>query len=107
MHELRITSRAYRDLADAVLWYQTNWSAEFAVRWYDGVLDRIEQLRSLPERHALAREDARVSFDLRELHYGAGRRQTHRVLFRVVGDTVEVLTIRHVAQQDVPPDVLS
>lgn len=52
----------------------------------------------------LAHESAEFPFELRELHYGSGRRTTHRALFRVVDDCVEVLAIRHHAQRDVSPD---
>jgi len=46
-----------------------------------------------------------ASCTTRELHYGSGRRTTHRVLFRVLEhNVVEVMAIRHFAQQDVTPD---
>lgn len=42
--------------------------------------------------------------DLRELHYGSGKQKTHRALFRVFGDRIEVLAIRHHAQRNVSPN---
>lgn len=60
-----------------------------AVRWYEGIFKAIESLSLMPKSYAFARENSKTSFDLRELHFGLVA--THRVLFRVVGSTVEVL----------------
>jgi hypothetical protein len=35
--------------------------------------------------------------------YGSGRKKTHRALFRVQDERVEVMLIRHAAQRDVDP----
>jgi hypothetical protein len=49
----------------------------------------------------LARELRKFAFDLRESLFGVRRRPTHRVLFRIVVDVVEILAVRHVAQDDI------
>jgi plasmid stabilization system protein ParE len=70
-------------------------------QWAAGLVAEIEALVENPHRHALAHEADELAIELRELHYGSGRRPTHRALFRIKGDAVEVLTIRHAAQRDV------
>ncbi len=105
-YHVRITTRGYEDLRAIVRWWADNRSADQAAEWYDGIIAKIESLSSMPESHPLARENPRASFELRELHYGLGSSTTHRAPFRIVGTTVEILTVRHVAQADVDPDDL-
>jgi len=94
------------ELESAAEWYrQRSFSVEIANRWLHGFQVAILSLAANPERCAIARESEHFAYELREL-YGSGRRKTHRALFRVVGDRVEVLTIRHVAQRDLTPDDL-
>lgn len=99
-YEVRIVSRAHNDFREAIQWYADNYSAEFAASWYDQFLRQLETLAAMPESHSLARENDRTEFDLRELHFGVGRRTTHRAVFRIVDSTVEILAIRHVARRD-------
>ena len=105
-YQVRITSRGYEDLRAIVRWWADNRSADQAAEWYDVLLAKIQALSSMPESHPFARENPRVSFELRELHYGLGSRPTHRALFRIIGTTIEVLSVRHVAQADIDPDDL-
>ena len=71
---------------------------ETAARWYNGLLDAIQSLDSLPSRCGLAPENAAFEYEIRHLLYGRkGRR--YRALFTVVDDTVHVLHFRHWAQR--------
>lgn len=81
-------------------------SDEIANRWLDGLLNDLKRLSDRPERFPIANESDQFDFVLRETHYGSGRSKTHRVLFRIVGEMVEILTVRHASQQDVTPDTL-
>ena len=103
---VRLTPRAFDDLLASVRWWSKHRSPEQAVRWYEGIRKKIDSLSSMPESRPLARENARTPFELRELHYGLGKKTTHRVLFRVVGRTVEVLAVCHVAQDELDPNQL-
>lgn len=99
---LIITPVASAILDEVAQWYQsTSGDPEVADRWWSGFRDKLESLTTDPERFPLARESDEFGFELRELHYGSGRRTTHRALFRIAGGAVEVLTIRHAAQRDV------
>ncbi len=71
---------------------------ETAAHWYNGLLDAIASLDSLPSRCSLAPENAVFEYEIRHLLYGRkGRR--YRVLFTVVDETVHVLHFRHWAQR--------
>jgi plasmid stabilization system protein ParE len=106
IYRVIITQRAERDLRDAAHWWAENRSAEQAARWLDGFNSRLQTLAKQPSRCPLAAESAQFSFELRELHYGLGRRPTHRAVFTVAEDFVLVLAVRHAAQDHLRPDEL-
>ncbi len=94
-------------LVEIASWYQRqSGSEEVAQRWYDGFVEAIQALEVEAERHLLATESDDFPFELRALFYGSGRRKTHRALFRILDDVVEVLAVRHLAQQALRPDDL-
>lgn len=97
---LQVTDEAAELLLSAARWYaQESQSLDVAVAWYDGFLDALGALEENPWRGGVAPENDLFEFELRELHYGSGKRRTHRALYRVVGNVVEVLSIRHHAQR--------
>lgn len=99
-YRLRITDEAADRLLSIAKWYaETSQSLSIAVVWYDGFLDTLEKLKDDPLRGVVAAENNLFEFELREIYYGSGRRITHRALYRIVNDTVEVLTIRHYAER--------
>ena len=103
-YSVRILPEAYEALEASAVWWADHRSSDEALRWYDGFIAKLESLDHMPESHPLARENPRVAFELRELHYGLGSRTTHRALFQIIGTTIEVLSVRHVAQADITPD---
>ncbi len=95
-------------LAEITEWYRfTSGDTSVADKWFTGFERLLESLIQHPDRHPLAREADEIGIELREVHYGSGRRLTHRALFVIEGDVVEVLTIRHHAQQDLTREELS
>ena len=99
-----VMPRAERDLRESTKWWTENRSSEQATRWWDGILEAIETLSKNPQRCPLARENNKYPYELREMHYGAGSRPTHRVLFTIRLDKVVVVSVRHAAQQDFDSD---
>ena len=99
-----LTSQAQSDRDRAFRWYSANYSVEFAIRWYNGLHEKLETLSAHPERCPLARENELFPFDVRELLYG--RRRSHRALFTLYKDMIAVLHIRHTAQRDLTEDDL-
>ncbi len=81
-------------------WYaDTSQSIDVATAWYDGFICALEMLVQNPLCGTRAPESDLFSFELRELRYGSGRRLTHRALYRIKGEAIEVLSIRHHAQR--------
>ena len=87
---------------------QYNWLAERsetkANRWRNSLLEAIGSLEDNPERCPEAPEAAWHE-GLRQLLHGK-RRQIHRILFEIRGDTVVVLRVRHSAQDFLRPEEL-
>lgn len=78
---------------------ETSQSLEVAIAWYDGFIEDLESLEQNPFRCAVAPENGLIDFEVRELLYGSGKQLTHRAIFRIVENRIEVLTIRHHAQR--------
>jgi plasmid stabilization system protein ParE len=93
--------RARADIDATVAWLaRTNAAA--AARWRSGLLRIVENLETDPHRYAAADEAADLGVDLRQLLYGR-RRNVYRILFTIEGQTVNVLRVRHAAQDRLRP----
>ena len=102
-YAVRMTEEAERLLEETMGWYADR-DHDVAVKWYHGFAEAIQSLAQNPQRHGLARENEEFPYNLYAMHYGSGKRMTHRAVFHIGEDFVEVLTIRHHAQQDLSPD---
>lgn len=69
-------------------------SVENALNWYKQVSEKIKNLSSFPERCSIAEESRFFEFDIRQLIIGS-----YRVLFRITGNTVQILYIKHSSQE--------
>jgi plasmid stabilization system protein ParE len=104
-YEVVIPVHVRTELESASEWHRVrSQSDEVANRWLRGFQDAMASLERNPERCPIDHESEPFPFELRELLYGSGRRKTHRALFRISGEQVEVVAIRHVAQRDLRPD---
>jgi toxin ParE1/3/4 len=61
---------------------------EAAVRWLDGLFERVARLAEFPHQGRVVPEARRE--DLRELIYGS-----YRVIYRVREDAIAVILVRH------------
>jgi plasmid stabilization system protein ParE len=104
-YAVKLTSEAKQELDAAMGWYADR-DTEVAVEWYLGFMNAIRSLSENPQRHGLAFENDNFPFDIHALLYGSGKRLTHRAVFRIADQTVEVLTIRHTAQRELKPEDL-
>ena len=102
--DVLVMPRAEKDLRQSTQWWTEHRDAEQASRWWYGILEKIETLAEHPDRWPLARENSKHPYELRELHFGLGSRPTHRILFTIRPDSVAVVAVRHVAQDDWNPD---
>jgi plasmid stabilization system protein ParE len=97
-HQVRIHRLARLDLRDAYEW--THARAPSTVdRWFDRFREAIRSLELRPERCPLAAENRKVSFEVRELHFGQ-RPNVFRVIFHIDGNDVRVLRILRVPHRD-------
>jgi plasmid stabilization system protein ParE len=72
-------------------------SIHAAMRWYGEVVEKIQSLEAFPTRCPIAEESRFFDFEVRRLLIGS-----YRVLFRIVGNTVQVLHVRHGAEERNP-----
>ena len=103
-HRVVITEQAEHEMQSAFNWWAEHRSKRQADRWYAGLAKAIGDLSDNPEKHGQSRERDRFAYEIRDLLFGLGRRPTHRAVFAIRGEEVVVLTVRHVAQQDLSPD---
>jgi plasmid stabilization system protein ParE len=99
-----ITQQAEHEMQAAFTWWADHRSKRQADRWYAGLAKAIADLSENPDKHSQSRERDRFAYEIRDLLFGLGRRPTHRAVFTIRGEEVVVLTVRHVAQQDLSPD---
>jgi plasmid stabilization system protein ParE len=94
------------DLAEVDLRSCYRWLAErnraAADRWRDSLLAAVDSLGENPERWPLATEPELAELGIRELHHGK-RRRIHRVFYHIGSDSVEILRVRHAAQDSLSP----
>jgi plasmid stabilization system protein ParE len=103
-YRVEVTDTAYAEIARAYAW-RAEQSASAARRWQDALFHVIDSLVNDPVRHPLAPEADWYGGSLRQLLFGK-RRGVYRVLFRIRGQRVQVLRVRHHAQDLLRPGEL-
>jgi plasmid stabilization system protein ParE len=106
MRSVILTARAERELEESARWWANHRSAEQAARWLAGFQRLLATLSARASGCVLAAESSDFRYELREIHYGAGPRPTHRAVFTIVESLVIVLTVRHAAQDQLKPEDL-
>ena len=96
-----IAHKAAREIEEQYHWLAER-SEAAANRWRNALLEAINTLEENPDRCPEAPE-AEWHDGLRQLLHGR-RRQLHRVLFEIRGQTVVVLRVRHSARDFVGPE---
>jgi plasmid stabilization system protein ParE len=88
--------QARSDIAAAVKWLAHRNPAA-AARWRVGLFQVVQNLETNPALYPAADEAPELGLDLRELLYGR-RQSIYRILFTIERQTVNVLRVRHAAQ---------
>ena len=96
-YRVYIQPSAEADLEDAYRWIAED-APLAAARWYKGLVEAMQTLRSFPERCPVAPEDRAFPKTIRQLLYGR-RQHRFRILFTVQDGRVEILHIRHGARK--------
>lgn len=101
--EIKYSDEAKRNLDAITAWllYERQ-AGDTALRWLQGLREKIDTLSELPDRCSLARESKSMSFEMRQLLYGRKPR-VYRVLFTIEGNTVYILYIRGPGEKSVSP----
>ena len=100
---VRVTPEAQASISDHARWWADHHSVAEAMVWFEVAFQRLDALSEMPRRHPLARENEKATEELRELRFGIGKSLTHRAIFWLHDDIAEVLTVRHVAQDEWSP----
>src|SRR4051812_14350796 len=103
-YSLGLSNRAYDELDAAYQWWSNNRSSNQAAKWYNACAGAIESLTVNPKSCPLSRENNLFPYEIRDKTFGIGRRRTHRLVFKIRGNMVFVIAIRHLAQGDLLPD---
>ncbi len=98
-----IYQQAHAALERNALWWAENHSPEQAMQWQQAIYRQIGELRTMPERHGLARENDEFPFELRQQLLGTGNRPTYRAVFAITESTVHVLDFLAAEQDDIQP----
>ena len=95
---VKLARKAALDIAKSYTWLVENRSDFDAERWCAGLETAIRELRTKAKSCPEAPEAEWLGVDIRQLLIGR-RRNVYRILFRIHGDAIEVLRVRH-ARQD-------
>jgi hypothetical protein len=101
-YRIVIEPTAGRGIREAVRWKTANASLTLVARWYNGLLKKVDTLKTHPSRCPLAAENDRFPEDIRELIYGK-KRNAYRIIFTIRADTVHVLYVHHTARDELKP----
>ena len=89
---VEISPSALQDIENILIWMTENYP-EIVEEWYLGILDAIRSLEKFPNRCPLARESEEIGLEIRQLLY-----KQHRIIFRVIDDSVVISRVRHIAR---------
>ena len=98
-----------RDRQAQFRWRQSTASTDDALIWEDAVSDALAALAasSFPEAYALAQESDRLpAGPYRAKTFGVGKKPTHRIVFRVAANELQLVALRHLGQEDLTADDL-
>ena len=102
-YPVRPTADCLDEIAAREAWFRRHFSDEHADRWFSAVDEALDSLAAMPESRPLVLDPLVQGRGLREHYFGAGRKNTHRLIFRVAGGAVEVVTVRGFAEDELTP----
>jgi hypothetical protein len=82
-YEVLIALRAQQEAQANHDWWAEHRSADQATQWYDEFLRATLSLEQNPDRFALAPENGRFPYEIRQLNFGIGRKSTHRLVYTI------------------------
>ena len=96
---VELSDLAKSEIDENYAWWLANRSPAQADRWLKQISRRISSIADDPFRFALAPESVIFPFEMRQMLFSIGRRPTHRIVFQVRGNTIEVYSVKHVSRK--------
>jgi plasmid stabilization system protein ParE len=87
-YRVRVSPSAVADAEAAYLWLKEQVSEKQATKWYNGLVDAVYSLDTLPLRCPLAPKSEDLGIELHQLLYGK-HSFTYRILFAIVRENGE------------------
>lgn len=106
MYRVLVSRQAISDVIRNANWWAEHHSRDKAAQWQAAIFAKMYALESSPDSNALAYENDDFPYELREAHFGLGSRPGYRILFTIVDDTVNVLTVKAAEEDWIRPDDL-
>ena len=98
MFTVVLSNAAQNDIRQNTNWWSRHRSVKQAERWYVGIVEKIYSLEQMPKRWPQAPEASKLNIEIRHALFGISSRPTHRILFAVDGETVNVFRVLHMSQ---------
>jgi plasmid stabilization system protein ParE len=95
-YKINIAPEAAKEIEDIYL-YIADDSPNNAAKWYFAIHDKIHALKDFPDSCPIAYEDRFYDFQIRNLIFG-----NYRVIYRIQEDIIQILHVKHTAQQRNP-----
>ena len=104
-YRVSFTSKSRSEFYHAATWWAENRDADQARQWIEGFEAAIRKLKENPEQHAVIREHDLYDWKhtYRRILFGIGKKPTHRAIYRIQGDRVFIVSVRHVSQDEIVP----
>ena len=102
-YRVLLTGKAEGDIAIVLAWFRDQQATAAGGRWLIGLQANIDTLATIAERCNVALESEEIGEEIRELIYGKGRFK-HRLLFRMVDQTIYILRVWHSSRDAISRD---
>ncbi len=102
-YRIFLTAKAESDVALVLAWFSDQRATAAGGRWLAGLQSKIDTLATKAERCNVALESEEIDEEIRELIYGKGRFK-HRLLFRIAGQTINILRVWHSSRDVISRD---
>jgi len=101
MFRVVVHPQAKEDIARNANWWANHHSLDQAIAWVDAVDEQLQSLEERPERFGVAEENEHFPYEIRQMPVGVGSRRTHRAIYIIREEEVQVLTVRRGDQDTV------
>lgn len=95
-YKINIAPEAAKEIENIYLYIAKD-SPNNAAHWYFSIYDKIQTLKDFPARFPIAFEDRYYDYEIRHLII-----ENYRVLYRIQDGTVQILHVKHGAQERNP-----